>query len=78
VLQFYATPEGQHLLNMSDEMTPAAIKLGQNLFINAAPKILQSLCNDYPELKDDAKVCGPPETKEKSQLRGTSTAFAGD
>jgi hypothetical protein len=76
-VKFYSTPEGTHILEASEKMQPEAMKLGTDLVTNEAPKVMKSLCKDYPELQDDARVCGPAENKDKSELRGGSFSPAG-
>jgi TonB family protein len=65
---FYETPAGQHYLEGSVKMAPEVMMIGQQFTKDNVPAILRDLCEEYPELRDDAKFCGPPEPTRKSLL----------
>jgi TonB family protein len=76
-IQFYSTPEGDHVRRAFQEMAPETMKWGEELALKNAPLILKSLCSEYTELQDDAKLCGKPADKSKSELMGRA-AVAGN
>ncbi|MGC1386085.1 MAG: DUF2059 domain-containing protein [Candidatus Acidiferrales bacterium] len=69
-IQFYSTPEGDHVRRASQDMAPESIQYGRDLALKNAPLIMKSLCGKYPELQEDERVCGKADDKSKSELIG--------
>jgi TonB family protein len=55
--KFYETPFGQKFVEILPKITADSIQWGSDLAQKAAPEILQQLCTEYPELKEQAKFC---------------------
>lgn len=64
---FYQTPAGQHFNDVSGKLASGGAQIGQQLAMEGLPKILDSLCHDFPELKGTANFC-PREKPEKKSL----------
>jgi hypothetical protein len=67
IIQFYGTPAGQHLLEVTPKMATEFMGIGQRLAARHIPDIIRQLCKEYPELQGDAKFC-PSDPSEKRSL----------
>jgi TonB family protein len=67
-LKFYATPAGQHFLEIYPKVYIDSVQWGQRLGQEGAPKILKQLCVEYPELQVDRSTC-PADPEKSSELR---------
>lgn len=68
-IAFYSTPAGADYLRASEEMTPDAMKWGQETMLKAMPGIMKSMCDAYPELQDSATTCPGEAKKPTGELR---------
>jgi hypothetical protein len=76
-IQFYSTPEGDHVRRATETMAPEMVKFGQDLAMKNAPIIMKGLCKKYAELKDSPNICGDAATPAKSELHAPAPVLAG-
>lgn len=76
IIQFYGTPSGQHLLEVTPKMASEFMGIGQRLAARHLPEIIRQLCKDYPELQGDAKFCPADPSEKRSNLIEPHSPFA--
>ena len=54
---FYETPAGQHFNAAASKIFAESAEVGQELMRKNLPRILESLCDEYPELQGEAQFC---------------------
>jgi TonB family protein len=55
--QFFQTPAGQHFVRESSELNADSAALGRKFAADHIPKVLATLCQEFPELQHDARLC---------------------
>jgi TonB family protein len=76
IIQFYSTPAGQHLLEVTPKMAGEFMGIGQRLAARHLPDIIRQLCKEYPELQGDAKFCPSDPSEKRSLLLHPQLPFA--
>jgi TonB family protein len=76
IIQFYGTPAGQHLLEVTPKMATEFMGIGQRMAARHIPDIIRQLCKDYPELQGDAKFCPSDPAEKRSLLLHPQLPFA--
>jgi hypothetical protein len=66
--QFFETPSGQHFIQELPGVVNESAQLGQQAATDSIPRILNELCNEFPELQGEANFC-PAESLRKESLR---------
>jgi len=69
LIQFYQTPVGQHFGDAMPKITSDSLSMGMELGDGAVPRVWDQICEEYPELKNTAKVCAQHEPTKESLLR---------
>jgi TonB family protein len=68
LIQFYATPAGQHYNDASQHLIPDISDFGREIGARHAAGILRQLCVEYPELKGVAIFCPGDSDPDKKSL----------
>jgi TonB family protein len=68
MIQFYATPAGQHALASMPQIMAESQQIGANAAEENIPRIFGQLCTEFPELRGKVKFC-PAGTQNESGER---------
>src|SRR5690348_796467 len=69
MIQFYATPAGQHALASMPEIVAESQQIGANAAQENIPRIFGELCTEFPELRGKVKFCPAGTQNESSERR---------
>lgn len=73
---FYQTPAGQHSLEIMPQLTKELFELGQQTAATNFSDIAKQLCDEFPELRGDAKFCPAGPAEKKSLLLPSPDPFS--
>jgi len=62
--KFYDGPLGQKFVTVRPKVTADSIQWASQIAEKAAPEILQQLCSEYPEIREQAKFCAADSDKK--------------
>ena len=74
--RFYESPAGQHFLEAMPKMLADLTRIGHKFAFENLPLIKNQLCEEFPELRGEAKFCPAGPAEKKSLLLPSPHPFS--